>query len=164
MFETLVKVIAAVEEMIWASNRPACPHQGSAASSDCILFDTPTTGGSSQTFTFDIGSVNAFGLFIGDLGTNGGTTLRLSTSQGATMDWTFPDQPDGNEKFFGVVDAMSLFVSATLTNSDARDAVYLDDVQWGYFSGVDIPEPTSLWLLGAVFIGTSAMRRRPAST
>lgn len=54
------------------------------ASGSCLQFSTPR-GGSEQTFTFDTGSVNAFGINVGDLATVGHSTLVLETSNGDSI-------------------------------------------------------------------------------
>jgi hypothetical protein len=123
-----------------------------------LQFSTPR-GGSEQTFTFDTGSVNAFGINVGDLATVGHSTLVLETSNGDSMSWRFPDQRRGTDKFFGIFDSMNDFISITITNSDSGDAVGLDDARWA-----SVPEPTSVALLGLGLVGLGVSRKRQSET
>lgn len=123
----------------------------------CLSFTTPT-GGSLQTFTFDIGAVNAFGIFLGDLADTGGTTLTFTTNTGATQSYTFANSADNVERYFGIVDLSTPFTSVTMRNSDAGDQVFIDDIRWGKSNAV--PEPGMLALLGASLAGVAVARRR----
>lgn len=129
----------------------------SGSNGKCVTFSTPT-GGSLQTFTFDSGAVNAFGIFLGDLADTGGTTLTFTTSTGATQSYTFANSADNVERYFGIVDLSTPFTSVTMRNSDAGDQVFIDDVRWGKVNAV--PEPGMLALLGASLAGVAVTRRR----
>lgn len=129
----------------------------------CIQFTTPN-GGSLQTFTFDMGTVNAFGIFLGDLSTTGGTTLTLGNSNGASQSYVLPNASSGNERYFGIVDLTTPFTSVTLRNSAGGDVVYIDNARWGKSPVVQqstaVPEPGMLALLGMSFAGVALARRR----
>lgn len=130
----------------------------------CISFTTPSTG-SLQTFTFDIGSVNAFGIFLGDLGTMGITQLTLTNSNGAITSYKFDKLTSNNELYFGIFDPMTAFTSVSLSNSRSGDVVFIDNVSWGKSpviapQSASVPEPGMLALLGACFAGIALARRR----
>lgn len=136
-----------------------------AGNGRCIVFTTPGIG-SLQTFTFDIGAVNAFGIFLGDLATMGSTTLKLTTSNGDFQSYNLSGLASANERYFGIVDLTTPFTSVTLSNSRSGDAVYIDNVRWGKSPVVQqsttVPEPGVLALLGVSLAGVALARRRQA--
>lgn len=132
----------------------------------CISFTTPSKG-SLQTFTFDIGSVNAFGVFLGDLGTAGLTQLTLTNSNGATASYQLDKLKSNNELYFGIFDPTTAFTSVSLSNSRNGDVVFVDNVRWGKSQvftaqGTSVPEPGMLALLGVSFAGVALARGRRA--
>lgn len=135
-----------------------------AGTGNCISFTTPS-GGSLQTFTFDSGSVNAFGVFLGDLADTGGTILTLTTSTGATQSYSL-NLPNNTERYFGIIDMTSPFTSVSLRNSDSGDGVFIDNVRWGKAPVAPqnsvVPEPGMLALLGVSLAGVALVRRRQA--
>lgn len=135
-----------------------------AGTGNCISFTTPS-GGSLQTFTFDSGSVNAFGVFLGDLADTGGTVLTLTTDTGATQSY-FLNLSNNTERYFGILDLTSPFTSVSMRNSDSGDEVFIDNVRWGKSPVVQqstaVPEPGTLALLGVSLAGVALARRRQA--
>lgn len=135
-----------------------------AGTGNCISFTTPS-GGSLQTFTFDSGSVNAFGVFLGDLADTGGTILTLTTSTGATQSYSL-NLSNNTERYFGILDLTSPFTSVSMRNSDSGDEVFIDNVRWGKSPAVQqstaVPEPGMLALLGVSLAGVALARRRQA--
>jgi hypothetical protein len=152
--------IASNVTLQFQNNSTSCAGKGR-----CISFTTPN-GGSSQIFTFENGPVNAFGIFLGDLGDWGSTTLKLTTSNGDVRSYNLSGLADANELYFGVVDQANPFASVTMSNSRNGDAVYIDNVRWGKSPVVQqstaVPEPGMLALLGASLAGVALARRRQA--
>lgn len=134
------------------NNQTAC-----RGSSSCVAFITPSFG-SSVSFSFDGGTVSAFGLFVGEAGTLGTTTLSFLTSTGETQSYAVAGGRD-NERFFGVVDTQRPFVSVTMTNTLGSDVVYLDEVRFG---SNKVSEPGSLALAGLSLAAFCAACRRKA--
>lgn len=134
---------------------------GNSWSGACISFSTPSQG-SSQLFTFDSGAINAFGLFLGDLATVGRSILTLTTSTGATKQYSLDSGWGNASYYFGVVDLEDTFTSVRLQNSDGGDVVYIDNVSWG--KGNVVPEPGILAMLGLGLglAGMAMVRRRQA--
>lgn len=131
---------------------------------DCLAFSTPRNG-SSQTFSFDDGPINAFGLLLSDLGTVGLTILELVTSDGASEEYSFNRLRSRNEMYFGISDFANDFTSVTITNSRRGDYVSIDNVSWGSGSlgGSNItavPEPGFVALLGLGFLSFSLSRKK----
>ncbi|MEH6626495.1 MAG: PEP-CTERM sorting domain-containing protein [Motiliproteus sp.] len=118
------------------------------------------TGGSGNQwdFTFDEGSVYAFGLWLGDFATVGQSTLTLLTDTGAISSYVFPNQSRGTDNFFGIVDSTTQFVKASLTASTSGDIIGFDNVQWG--GTTSVPEPGTLLLLGLGIVGLALVRRK----
>src|SRR5262245_29782749 len=130
-----------------------------AGTGSCVSFST-ISGGTTVTFTFDSGLPNAFGVFLGDLGTatGFGTTLTLATSSGASQAFAIPASAQGDERYFGVIDTVGS-VSATITNTESGDSVYIDNVRWGNDSPA-VPVPATLALLGLGLAGLGWSRRK----
>ena len=109
-------------------------------------------------FTFS-SPINAFGIDIVDLGTEGATTL--SVAIGSNSPEILFDGVTGaryNQRFGGVIDTINPFTSVEFTNTAAGDAISFDRLQTGT-SGV-IPEPTTMLLFGSGLIGLAGFKRR----
>jgi len=124
--------------------------------SDCVSYTTGSGGNALQTYTFDSGAVNAFGTMLGDIGDAGGTSVTITNSNGATTTFVLPNQPSGNENYYGIIDFGATFQSVSIESSDPLDTIYIDNTRWGR----TVPEPATALLLGLGLLGASASRRR----
>jgi hypothetical protein len=127
------------------------------------------SGGTEITFTFST-PINAFGIDVFDLGTDGPTTFTVALLSDS-MGYNLPDTDiRGLKSFFGVVDTATTFSTVILTNSDSGDYIELDNVQYGKNAELvlqspanDVPEPGTLALFGIGLAGLGFARRRRAA-
>ena len=128
----------------------------SGGSGQTVQFQTQS-GGTSVTFDFS-SPINAFGIDVFDLGTQGATDLTLTTANGSQLLFDDFVGAFANQQFAGVVDTMNSFTSVTIHNTQPADFVGFDDLQFG----TAVPEPVTVLLLALGLIGASCSTKRRA--
>lgn len=112
--------------------------------------------GGSATFNFD-NPISAFGAYF--TGWQVGTqTLTYSNGSTVTLDMPFGDMSQGGTVFYGFVDAGALITSVTYNAQ--FDITAVDDVLFGGSGSNPVPEPSTIFLLGAGLAGVGALRRK----
>jgi hypothetical protein len=129
------------------------------------LYGFNTTAGGSQWLGFANGTaafsfaspITSFGMWITGVQTVFTSTFTLTFNDGASQTLNLPINVNGGTSFYGFTDTASLS-SLTISNI-SNDAWGIDDVSYG--SGTStVPEPSSLFLLGAGVLGMAGVARR----
>ncbi len=112
-----------------------------------------TSGG--VTFTFD-SPINAFSVDIIDAldGAVIEAFLRLSNSNGDSMDIASGGQPNNSVLFAGITDNAQAFSSVTIFSTKPQDAILLDRVQYNV-----VPIPPAAYLFASGLIGLIRVAR-----
>jgi len=107
-----------------------------------------STGGGNIVFNFD-NPIHAFGFTTTDAADNPAATLSLTTSAGDSFPSFLANEPNGQARFFGIINEDQVFDTVTMT-SNFPDGIGFDEV---YFD--EIPEPTTatLSLMGLAILG-----------
>lgn len=118
----------------------------------------------SQTLRFDFATpVNSFGLSITDwdnplIGAD--AMLVFGNENGDTFEILSGVHEDGQQVFFGVVDAAFSFSWVELLNTSNNEAYGIDGV---YFSSpAPVPVPAAVWLFASALAGLGGIRRHRA--
>lgn len=121
------------------------------------FFATPDT----VSFTF-AQPVTAFGVWIGDAGTQGPIYLstELDNGEAAAVLRDFTGELR-NWQYFGLI-ADTAFTSATFWGSNLNDGIYFDALHYRPAAAA-VPEPSTALLLGLAGAGLLAARRKRAA-
>ena len=120
-------------------------------------------GGGQQTMTFLFGSpIIEFGVTITDYGDFAASPMTFVTNGGGSGNAALGSRPDGNDQFFGFIDAAHPFTSLTLSTAAGAvgDPFSVDRVRYSAGSPVStpVPEPASMLLVGTGLL--TVLRRR----
>jgi len=111
-----------------------------------------STNNGNLVFAFE-DPITAFGVTITDPVDNIAATLSLTTSAGDGFPSFLANLPDGEARFFGIINEDAAFDTVTVI-SNFPDGMGFDEV---YF--VAVPEPTTPMLLVLGLVGVVACRR-----
>jgi hypothetical protein len=141
---------------------------GSAPAIDRLAWEArdefdPDNGGVPEA-TIDFGNNTDFlGFYIFDASKTGTFNLLYTDGTTFTLENKPTDNQDGDDgyyRFIGFVNThpTSLIERFWVTNAGSRYGI--DEIEWGRGNGVEVPEPTTLLLLGLGLAGLAFARRQ----